>query len=150
MARGKRPYTLEELGLKSVWEHPIAMAVQADIDGRPEESARQMKRLKRLQDAAEMKREKAREEARRATARRYDRVRRQRLLQSATPPIAPAVRFAVFQRDAFTCQYCGRSAPKVQLHADHRISRANGGSDEMDNLVTACSECNYGKGRLNA
>lgn len=56
------------------------------------------------------------------------------------------VRFEVFKRDRFTCQYCGKHPPDVLLEADHILPRAAGGSDDMANLTTACSDCNRGKG----
>lgn len=55
------------------------------------------------------------------------------------------VRFEIFKRDLFTCQYCGRSSPEVELQVDHIVPQAKGGSDDVDNLITACSECNYAK-----
>lgn len=61
--------------------------------------------------------------------------------------IPQSVRFSVFRRDNFTCVYCGRSSPEVVLHADHAKSVAEGGLDIEANLVTACSDCNFGKGR---
>lgn len=54
-------------------------------------------------------------------------------------------RFEVFHRDGFTCRYCGRKPPHVVLEADHVIAVANGGGDELENLVTACFDCNRGK-----
>lgn len=60
--------------------------------------------------------------------------------------IPQGVRFNVLRRDEFRCRYCGRSSPDVVLHCDHVIAVANGGSDDEDNLVTACSDCNFGKG----
>ncbi len=62
---------------------------------------------------------------------------------------APALRFAVFRRDSFTCQYCGRAAPHVALHIDHVAPWADGGRTELANLRTACDVCNLGKGRTN-
>lgn len=59
--------------------------------------------------------------------------------------IRPKVRFAVLNRDKFTCRYCGRKPPNVVLHVDHVTSRYDGGSDEPDNLVAACKDCNLGK-----
>jgi len=55
-----------------------------------------------------------------------------------------ALRFHIFHRDNFTCQYCGRSpvSDGVILEVDH-IDR-NAGSKE-ENLKTACRECNQGK-----
>ena len=56
-----------------------------------------------------------------------------------------ALRWKVLNRDNFTCQYCGQSAPSVILHVDHKIAKALGGTDSEDNLITACSSCNIGK-----
>lgn len=55
-------------------------------------------------------------------------------------------RFEVFKRDGFTCQYCGETPPNVILHIDHIISVKDGGSNDEDNLITACQACNLGKG----
>jgi len=59
--------------------------------------------------------------------------------------LRPSERFRIFQRDNFTCQYCGRRAPDVQLHVDHAQPQSNGGSDESSNLLTACQDCNLAK-----
>jgi 5-methylcytosine-specific restriction endonuclease McrA len=64
--------------------------------------------------------------------------------------LPPKIRFAVFARDGWRCIYCGRTAAECALHVDHKISVANGGSDSMENLATACEECNLGKGAANA
>jgi HNH endonuclease len=60
--------------------------------------------------------------------------------------ISKGVRFEVFKRDLFTCQYCGAHPPSVTLHVDHIKPRAEGGENDTDNLVTACDTCNLGKG----
>ena len=60
--------------------------------------------------------------------------------------ITPALRFEIFRRDSFTCQYCGRRAPNVVLHVDHVTSVVAGGTNDPANLRTACSMCNLGKG----
>lgn len=57
-------------------------------------------------------------------------------------------RFQVLRRDEFTCQYCGRGSRDVVLHVDHVKPRAAGGSNDPKNLITACSDCNLGKGGL--
>lgn len=59
--------------------------------------------------------------------------------------LSKRMRFEVFKRDGFTCQYCGSHPPSVVLHVDHIIAVANGGSDDDENLITACSDCNLGK-----
>lgn len=61
--------------------------------------------------------------------------------------ISQSVRWQIFARDGFRCRYCGIQAgePGVVLHADHLISVADGGTNAMDNLVTACQSCNGGK-----
>lgn len=60
--------------------------------------------------------------------------------------VSKKTRFEVFKRDRFTCQYCGAKAPEVVLHADHIHPVAEGGSNDIMNLVTACAACNGGKG----
>lgn len=60
-------------------------------------------------------------------------------------PISKKLRFEVFKRDKFTCQYCGKSAPDVVLEVDHIKPVAKGGTNDIMNLVTSCMECNRGK-----
>lgn len=60
-------------------------------------------------------------------------------------PISKALRFEVFKRDKFTCQYCGRSAPDVNLQIDHIHPVAKGGDNDILNLITSCADCNSGK-----
>jgi hypothetical protein len=61
-------------------------------------------------------------------------------------PLGKKVRFEVFKRDGFTCVYCGSHPPNVILHCDHVVAVANGGGNDIDNLVTSCDACNFGKG----
>ena len=58
------------------------------------------------------------------------------------------LRFEVFKRDSFTCQYCGRKAPDVILNCDHVSPVADGGETDILNLITSCRECNGGKGAV--
>lgn len=60
-------------------------------------------------------------------------------------PISKKLRFEVLQRDGYVCRYCGHGAPSVVLHIDHVVPVAHGGTNELDNLVTACEACNNGK-----
>ncbi len=55
------------------------------------------------------------------------------------------VRFEVFKRDSFICQYCGQSAPDVVLHVDHIQPVSKGGDNDLMNLITSCQACNSGK-----
>lgn len=55
------------------------------------------------------------------------------------------LRFEVFKRDAFTCQYCGAHPPNATLHVDHINPVSNGGGNDIDNLITSCDCCNFGK-----
>lgn len=59
--------------------------------------------------------------------------------------IKKSVRFEVFKRDSFTCQYCGQKSPDVVLEIDHITPVAEGGGNDLLNLVTACRDCNSGK-----
>lgn len=61
-------------------------------------------------------------------------------------PISKKLRFEVFKRDKFQCQYCGRPAPDILLEIDHIKPRVSGGDDDILNLLTSCVDCNSGKG----
>ena len=58
----------------------------------------------------------------------------------------------VFQRDGFTCVYCGFDgngfAQWRQLSVDHLRPASDGGTDTSDNLVTACNFCNSSTSRM--
>lgn len=55
------------------------------------------------------------------------------------------LRFDVFERDSYTCRYCGAQPPAVVLVVDHVVPVAADGETTADNLVTACEPCNQGK-----
>lgn len=82
-------------------------------------------------------------------------------------------RYVLFARDGLTCSVCGRKAtvcklelptPKatqdrahfnfyceegdklILLTKDHKIAKANGGKNIMDNYIPMCQECNTKKG----
>jgi 5-methylcytosine-specific restriction endonuclease McrA len=54
---------------------------------------------------------------------------------------ASLTRRAVFARDDWTCQYCGKPAENV----DHVIPRSRGGEHVWENVVAACRRCNSQK-----
>ena len=59
--------------------------------------------------------------------------------------LSKRTRFEVFKRDGFRCMYCGNRPPEVVLVIDHVVPVCEGGSDEVDNLVSSCYACNAGK-----
>lgn len=60
--------------------------------------------------------------------------------------LSVGTRFDVFHRDGFRCRYCGFSVEDgALLHVDHVIPQSKGGATSLDNLVTACLDCNIGK-----
>jgi len=52
-------------------------------------------------------------------------------------------RRAVFYRDSFTCQYCGKETRTLTL--DHIVPRSKGGPHVWTNVVSACIPCNHSK-----
>lgn len=63
----------------------------------------------------------------------------------ARKPISKKVRFDVFKRDLFICQYCSAKSPDVPLEIDHIIPISKNGTNAIENLITACFDCNRGK-----
>ncbi len=53
------------------------------------------------------------------------------------------LRAFVLKRDNNTCYYCGIPTANT---VDHLTPIDKGGTDELSNLVAACSHCNYSKG----
>lgn len=60
------------------------------------------------------------------------------------------LRFKILSRDQFTCRYCGRRAPDIELEVDHIVSIYDGGDDRESNLTAACFDCNRGKAAWSA
>lgn len=59
--------------------------------------------------------------------------------------ISPARRLAIYLRDRFVCQLCGRDlhdADACDVTLDHSRPRSRGGSHEATNLFTCCKSCN--------
>jgi hypothetical protein len=56
----------------------------------------------------------------------------------------------VSRRDGWRCTFCGKRVSRGTRHVDHSVSRANGGTNHLNNLRLACSACNLKKGPLNA
>jgi hypothetical protein len=59
--------------------------------------------------------------------------------------VSKRLRYEVLRRDNHSCRYCGATAPDVKLTVDHVTPVTLGGTDQPDNLVAACADCNSGK-----
>jgi hypothetical protein len=68
------------------------------------------------------------------------------MTDSARIPIGRRLRFEIFKRDGFICQYCGAHPPDAILEIDHIVPVHEGGGNEETNLISACWNCNRGKG----
>lgn len=55
-------------------------------------------------------------------------------------------RIAVFRRDNWTCQYCGKKGSRSSLTIDHVHPKSKGGENTFENTVAACVKCNSAKG----
>jgi len=58
------------------------------------------------------------------------------------------LRFSILHRDGFRCRYCGHTpSAQKELRVDHVVSVKDGGAlTDPENLITACNDCNAGKG----
>lgn len=65
----------------------------------------------------------------------------------ARKSLSGSLRWEIFRRDGFCCRYCGAQAGTdgTVLAVDHVVSVAEGGTNAIDNLITACQKCNGGK-----
>ena len=62
-------------------------------------------------------------------------------------PKRKLTRLEVFNRDHYTCQYCGKESRHLTL--DHVIPRHRGGEHTFENVVSACNACNRHKAGRN-
>lgn len=76
-------------------------------------------------------------------ARKRERDRDRMAAYRAHPTPWPELRLAVFERDGWTCVYCGSID---DLHCDHVQPLSAGGLHDQSNLATACHSCNLSKG----
>lgn len=54
-------------------------------------------------------------------------------------------RQSLFERDGYTCQYCGQTYHPKDLNMDHVIPKHMGGKTTWENIVTSCIRCNSRK-----
>ena len=87
---------------------------------------------------------------------RYNRYQKERVTEMASNFIARETRVAIYNRDGFSCVYCGtigseggKGATGTILSLDHITPRTLGGAlADPTNLVTACCLCNSTRGRM--
>lgn len=66
-------------------------------------------------------------------------------------PIVPNIRADVWDKSRGHCWYCGVAMhPFHNFHVDHFIPVADGGSNDLMNLVPSCQSCNARKGARTA
>ncbi|MFC1993512.1 HNH endonuclease [Chloroflexota bacterium] len=58
-------------------------------------------------------------------------------------PQRKLTRLEIFNRDHYTCQYCGKETHQLTL--DHVIPRYRGGEHTWENVASACVPCNRHK-----
>lgn len=56
-------------------------------------------------------------------------------------------RIKVYERDEYKCCYCGKQLTRFTCTLDHVTPVAAGGKNNLENLVTACLDCNSRKHR---
>lgn len=61
-------------------------------------------------------------------------------------PLPRTLREQVIARDGYVCGLCGGAVDPTDVHIDHRLPVAWGGSDELNNLQVTHSRCNLRKG----
>jgi hypothetical protein len=54
-------------------------------------------------------------------------------------------RIKVFERDGYLCRYCQKQLTRFTATLDHVTPVAEGGDNSIENLVTACLDCNSRK-----
>ncbi|HLX81915.1 MAG TPA: HNH endonuclease signature motif containing protein [Burkholderiales bacterium] len=55
---------------------------------------------------------------------------------------SPEKRQEIFERDKWTCQYCGEKIAPDNSTLDHFVPRSKGGDNSKENLKVACLMCN--------
>jgi len=70
-------------------------------------------------------------------------IRLEKMVNHPRPRIK-LTRREIFQRDNFTCQYCGHHSTNLTI--DHVVPRHLGGKHIWTNVVAACAHCNHRKG----
>ena len=65
-------------------------------------------------------------------------------VRKATRQVIESVRWKVYERDNYSCRYCG--AHGIPMTVDHYVAQKYGGEWTFENLLTACRTCQKKKG----
>lgn len=84
-------------------------------------------------------------ESLRATGTVKERFLLQKVVDMGRKSTGKRLRFEIFKRDNFTCQYCGSQPPDIVLVLDHIHPISKGGDNDPMNLIASCEPCNQGK-----
>lgn len=57
-------------------------------------------------------------------------------------------KYTALKRDNFTCHYCHCTLTMESMTLDHVVPKAHQGSNDINNLVASCKECNELKGTI--
>jgi len=66
------------------------------------------------------------------------------ILRKCQRQIDAHVSWKVFERDGYSCRYCGKTG--IPLTIDHLVLWEEGGPSTIQNLVSACKKCNKKRG----
>ncbi len=60
-------------------------------------------------------------------------------------PISKEIRQLVYNKCNGHCAYCGCKLEYKDMQVDHVLAVGRGGSNDINNLLPACRQCNYDK-----
>jgi len=88
--------------------------------------------------------ERSRENNRRYYLANYERFAAANLARHSRQPMDKELVLQIFEEDNYTCVYCSVRGGKLTI--DHKIPVSCGGTNDRNNLCTACHRCNCSKG----
>jgi len=58
--------------------------------------------------------------------------------------VSQETQYNIFRRDGFACRRCKKKVPSVVLYVGYETPPEDGGTDDVDNLITLCYDCSGG------
>jgi len=132
----QKSYRLLKLTNPEKWRARFEKIKEWRIKNSEKYKAQRKRQIERMKQKRQENPEKYREEDKRKYEHRRGVLKWKRL----------KLRFKILSRDYFTCQYCGKKTPSVELEIDHIYPNSKGGKSVIENYITTCRECNIGKG----